>query len=150
MAITVVPGSASMLVEHRPNVAAPSVRGTDMTFTCRDRLRVSGKCRITGVPGDNPAGSTLGLIQLQWIETNWGDYRGQNQSDGSCFLQRARPPTRAAQGCRDTLAVGGILVDNNPGLDRTVATAGTPFPIDMTAVFFDGPGDSYPLTRLNS
>jgi hypothetical protein len=103
-----------------------------------------------GDRGDNPAGWTLGLIQVQWIETNWGSYRGQFDRDGSCFLQRARPPAREAQGCRDTFAVGGIFVDNNRGLDRTVATAGTPFPIAMTAQFSDAPRDAYPLTRLNS
>src|SRR5262249_31009642 len=50
----------------------------------------------------------------------------------------------------DTAAVGGILFDNIPGRDRTVATAGKPFPITMTALFSDGPHDSYPLTRVNT
>jgi hypothetical protein len=150
MAITVVPGSTSFVVTQRPIPAKPSVVGPDMTFTCQQNLTASGRCTITGAAGDNPAGWTLGLIQLQWIETNWGNYRGQGEGDGSCFLQRARPPARASQACRDTLAVGGIFVDNNPGGDRTVAGAGRPFPIGMTAVFSDGPNDTYPLTRVNS
>ncbi len=150
MAITVVPGSILMEVTQRPKVATPVVDGTSMSFKCQQEITISGRCKITGDPGDNPAGWTLGLIQLQWIETNWGYYRGQFDHDGSCFLQRARPPARAAKGCRDTLGVGEIFVNNAPGLDRTVATAGTPFPIAMTAQFSDAPGDAYPLTRLNS
>lgn len=149
MAISVVARSASMTITQRPRVNAPSVSGASMTFTS-DPLRAGGECQITGAAGDNPAGWTLGLIQLQWIETNWGYYRGQANTDGSCFLQRARAPARPAQGCRDTLVAGAIFVDNNPGLDRTVAAAGAAFPIRMTASFFDPPADEYALTRVNS
>ncbi len=150
MAITVVPRSVLMEVKQWPMVATPVVDGDVMTFRCQQGITVSGRCKIKGDPGDNPEGWTLGLIQLQWIETNWGSYRGQSNNDGSCLLQRARPPARAAQGCRDTHAVGGIFVDNAPGLDRTVAAAGTPFPIAMTAQFSDVPKDDYYLTRPNS
>ena len=149
MAISIVPRSASLTITQRPSVNAPSVNGGFMTFTSND-LRAGGECQITGAPGDNPVGWTLGLIQLQWIETNWGYYRGQTNADGSCFLQRARPPARPAQGCRDTLAPGAIFVDNNPLVNTTVVAPGAPFPIRMTASFADGPNDSYPLTRVNS
>lgn len=149
MAISVVAGSASMTITQRPSVNPPRVGGTFMTFTSVD-LKARGECQITGSAGDNPAGWTLGLIQLQWIETNWGYYRGQTNIDGSCFLQRARPPARPQQGCRDTLRNGAIFIDNNPGRDRTVATGGMPFPIKMTAEFPDAPGEAYPLTRANS
>jgi hypothetical protein len=164
MAITVVPGSAHMVVTKKPVLAiGKDATNTNMTFTCVELIgeklvfieverpiELRGRCKITGVPGDNPEGWTLGMIQLQWIETNWGYYQGQKDTDGSCFLQRARPPARPAQGCRDTVAVGGVLLDNNPGLNRTVAAAGTPFPINMTATFSDAPNDSYPLTRFNT
>src|SRR5713226_1185723 len=164
MAITVVPGSAQMPVTKKPVLSiGKDATNTNMTFTCvelvGDKLvfieverpiEMRGRCRITGGPGDNPAGWTLGLIQLQWIETNWGYYQGEKDIEGSCFLQRARPPARPAQGCRDTVAVGGILFDNKPGHDRTVAMAGTPFPINMTATLSDGPHESYPLTDINS
>ena len=66
-------------------------------------IEMRGRCKITGDPGDNPAGWTLGLIQLQWIETNWGYYQGEKDIHGSCFVQRGRPPARPAQGCRDTV-----------------------------------------------
>lgn len=150
MTITVVARSASLTITQRPRVNAPRVAAASfMTFT-NVGLRAQGECRITGAAGDDPAGWTLGLIQLQWIETNWGYYRGRVNGAGSCFLQRARPPARPAQGCRDTLAVGAVFLDNNPGLDRTVATAGTPFPIRLTASFADAPNDFYPLTRTNT
>jgi hypothetical protein len=148
MAIRVVPRSASMTITQRPRVNRPAVAGGSMMFTCV-ALNAGGECQITGAAGDNPAGWTLGLIQLQWIETNWGYYRGQRNTDGSCFLQRARPPARPAQGCRDTLGRRAVFVDNNPGFDRTTAAAGTPFPITMTARFPDAPRDAYPLTRVN-
>jgi hypothetical protein len=149
MAISVFPGSASMTINQRPGVNVPSVNGSLMQFTS-STLRATGKCQLTGATSDNPANWVLGLIQLQWIETNWGYYRGQVNTDGSCFLQRARPPARPAQGCRDTIAAGAVFVDNNPGLDRTVAAAGQRFPINMSASFFDAPNDNFPLTRRNS
>ncbi len=149
MAISVVARSASMSITQHPRVNPPTVVGGSMRFTCT-ALNAGGECQITGAPGDNPVGWTLGLIQLQWIETNWGYYQGQTNTDGSCFLQRARPPARPAQGCRDTLTVGSIFVDNNPGLDRTTAVVGARFPIRMTARFPDAPGDAYSLTRVNS
>ena len=109
---------------------------TNMLFNCHEiigdktlfadverPMKILGQCKITGASGDNPAGRTLGFIQLQWIETNWGYYQGEKDIHGSSFLQRGRPPARPAQGCRDTVAVGGILVDSSPGHDRTVATA---------------------------
>jgi hypothetical protein len=164
MAITVVPGSAQMPVTKKPVLTiGKDDTNTNMTFTCVELvgdkmvfieverpIEMRGRCKITGNPGDNPAGWTLGLIQLQWIETNWGYYQGEKDIHGSCFVQRGRPPARPVQGCRDTLAVGGILFDNKPGHDRTVATAGTPFPINMTATLSDGPHESYALTRTNS
>src|ERR1700730_11042496 len=150
MAITVVPGSVLMEVTQRPAVATPVVDGDNMAFLCQQGITISGRCKIDGGLGDNPEGWTLGLIQLQWIETNWGSYRGQSNNDGSCFLQRARPPARAAKGCRDTLEVGEIFVNNAPDLNRTVATAGTSFPIAMAAQFSDEPRDYYSLTHLNS
>jgi hypothetical protein len=164
MAITVVPGSAQLPVTKKPVLSIrKDITDTFMTFTCMQfmgkppvvieaerPIEMRGRCKITGNSGDDPAGWTLGLIQLQWIETNWGYYQGQKDVDGSCFVQRGRPPARPTQGCRDTAEVGAILFDNNPGHDRTVVKAGTPFPIDMTALFSDGPNDSYPLKRLNT
>ncbi|MBV9289540.1 MAG: hypothetical protein JO288_17285 [Hyphomicrobiales bacterium] len=164
MAIRVVPGSAQMPVTKRPVLTiGKDDDNKNMVFRCVELMgekpvlieverpiEMRGRCKITGDPSDNPAGWTLGLIQLQWIETNWGYYQGQKDTDGSVFLQRGRPPARPAQGCRDTFAVGGVLFDNKPGQDRTVAKAGAPFPVEMTALFSDSPFDFYPLIRPNT
>jgi hypothetical protein len=164
MAITVVPGSAQMPVTKKPVLTiGKDDTNTNMTFTCVELvgdkmvfieverpIEMRGRCKITGDPGDNPAGWTLGLIQLQWIETNWGYYQGEKDDGGSCLVRRDRPPARPSQGCRDTLASGGILFDNAPGHDRAVAGSAAAFPINMSATFSDGPNDSYALTRTNT
>ena len=73
-----------------------------------------------------PRGLDAWVIQAQWIETNWGYYRGQHNSDGSLFVQRARPPARPAQACRDTVGPVGDIFYNTHVLGT--AAAGTPFP----------------------
>jgi len=151
MTVSVLAKSASMNILQRPNISTPYVNGDDMFFRCSSPLRLAGECQIDGdvKKGDNPAGWTLGIIQIEWIETNWAIYRGQYNADGSCFLQRARPPARPVQGCRDTRNPGGIFYDFQTD-NVTVAAAGQPFPVQMTVGFKDGPGDAYPLKRLNS
>jgi hypothetical protein len=42
------------------------------------------------------------------------------------------------------------LVDNQPGVDRTVAAAGARFPVVLRAELRDGPGDQFALTRVNA
>ena len=105
MAIKVVPGSAQLPVTKKPVPGiGKDASNTNMEFTCVELLgeklvfieverpiEMRGRCKITGDPGDNPAGWTLGLIQLQWIETNWGYYQGEKDIHGSSFLQRGRP-----------------------------------------------------------
>lgn len=147
MAISIVPGSVSLAATARPSVRLPAVNGAFMGFTCNG-IAFAGRCRLTGNAGDNPAGWTLGLIQAKWIDTDWAYYRGETNADGSSFMQVARPPALNIRACRDTLTPGGILIDNNAGVDRTVATAGAAFPINMTAAFSDAPRRSYPLTRI--
>lgn len=150
MAINIVPGSVKLTVATRPAVGAPFVGGPGpfMNFRCT-AISVQGECKITGSPGDNPAGWTLGLIQLKFVDTDWAYYRGKSNGDGSCFLQYSRPPALPKAACRDTLAVGGIFVDNRPGVDRTVAAAGAPFPIALSAAFSDAPSRSFYLKRPN-
>jgi len=89
------------------------------------------------------------LIQLKFIDTDWAHYRGHSNGDGSSFLQYSRPPALPKGGCRDTLAAGGIFVDNNPGHDRTIATVGAGFPIAMSAAFSDAPSRGFYLSRVN-
>lgn len=151
MVISVVPQTAAMTITKRPYFHLPALAcsHTKMEFTC-DRLEAECQCQITGLPTDNPAGWTLGLIQLQWTMTDWAYYRGQTNVDGDSFLQLARPPARPAQECRDTIDVGAIFVDNWPGHDRTVAKAGQPFPITMKALLGDRLRLFHPLTRVNA
>jgi len=149
MAVSIVPGSVTLIVSPKPSVDAPATTATHMNFTSQP-IGVRGTCRIDGSAGDNPAGWTLGLIQLKWIDTDWSYYRGQSNGDGSLFVQAARPPALATASCRDTVVVGAIFIDNNPGGDRTVATAGSPFPIAMSAAFGDHPSRPFPLTRNNT
>jgi len=149
MAITVVPGSASITIVSPPAVNKPAVVGTAMAFTCSP-ISIKGGCKITGTPGDNPAGWTLGFIQLKFIDTDWAYYRGKLNQDGSSFLQYSRPPPLPTGGCRDTLKVRGIFVDNNPGLDKTVVAAGASFPATMSAAFSDPPGRGFDLSRTNA
>jgi len=148
MAVSVVPGSVTLIANPKPSVDPPSPDAVNMNFTSKP-ITVRGTCRITGDAGDKPGGWTLGLIQLKWIDTDWSFYRGQSNSDGSLFVQAARPPALAAAACRDTIAVGGIFIDNNPGGDRTVSTVGSAFPVAMTAAFSDHPSRPFPLTRVN-
>jgi len=149
MAISLQPGSVSLTVNPRPSLKVPERDGDEMVFKCTD-IGFLGKCKLTGSPGDNPAGWTLGMIQLKWISTDWAHYVGRNPGDGSSFLQMARPPARIPGLCRDTVTAGQILMDNNPGHDRTVAAAGDPFPIAMSAAYTDSPSRPFPLSRTNS
>ncbi|HET6420848.1 MAG TPA: hypothetical protein VFG19_11860 [Geobacteraceae bacterium] len=150
MAISVVKDSVSMKIQDpRPQVLKPVVFGDQMAFRCTSPLSLTGECQIKGERDDDPDGVTLGMIQLQWVETSWAIYRGQNNTDGSCFLQRARPPARPVQGCRDTRLADEIFF-NGPNCTSSVAAANQPFPVKMTAVFEDSPSSYYPLMRVNS
>jgi hypothetical protein len=158
MAIGIVPQSAAMTITQQPTFQLPYLFGTaavpfnpskaGMQFQ-NTQLRADCQCQITGLPIDNPAGWTLGVIQLLWVTTNWAYYRGQNNGDGDCFLQYTRPPARPAQACRDTVAPWEIFVDLKP-FNKTVAQVGQPFPITMKAVLEDRPVITYPFTRVNS
>ncbi len=81
--------------------------GNDADFTCGTHdaagnittacITRDAQVRVNGGATDTLAGWTFGIIQVQWIETNWGHYKGQAKTDGSIFLQRARRrggPTR--------------------------------------------------------
>ena len=159
MAISVVAHSAAITIKQKPVASLPHVAGTNkypfvwpsayMAFGSVN-LIAEGQCDITGLASDDPAGWTLGIIQLQWIMTKWAYYRGQTNVDGDCFLQYARPPAQPAQGCRDTRNPGAIFVDNNPGRDRAIAKRGQPFPLSMKAILNDGPHVGFPLSHLNT
>jgi hypothetical protein len=103
---------------------------------------------MNGAPGDPTAGWLVGWLQAQWIETNWGYYRGQFDRDGSVLHQRARRPARPAQACRDTVgAVSDIFYSTSGGLRAPVTG---PFPQIIPVVFRDTPSETYPISVTNS
>ncbi len=146
-AVSMAPGSAKLKMTVRPKVLTPTIVPPDALFNCTD-IQASGEVTLHGAAGDSPVGWTLGFIQAQWIETNWGYYRGQHNSDGSLFVQRARPPARPAQACRDTVGPVGDIFYNTHVLGT--AAAGTPFPVKLTSTHYDKPGDSYSLAVTNT
>lgn len=148
MAISVVPGSASITITSRPGVNAPAVTGTNVRFAGRT-IQATGQVSLTGLPADPRPGWFVGWIQAQWIETNWGYFRGQFNNHGSVFHQRARAPARPAQACRDTVGpVGDIFYSTNTPL-RAALGAGA-FPQTISVVFRDTPSETYPITVTNS
>ncbi|HLJ46477.1 MAG TPA: hypothetical protein VKU01_10745 [Bryobacteraceae bacterium] len=154
MAISVVPGSGNIRLTNRPAVGAPVINDptADVTFPIAQQIRAVGSARFNIGAADPIAGWFLGWLQAQWIETNWGYYRGQTNGDGSAFYQRARPPARPSQACRDTFGpVGQIFYGVEP-TRRAVLPAG-PSPAGGALVstnFNDGPSDTYPLSVTNN
>lgn len=148
MAISYVPGSASIKIKTKPGVKKPVQYKTDMEFNSV-AIEASAECSITGNASDNPAGWTLGFIQVQFLETNWGYYRGAVNADGSAFVNRGSSKTRGATHCRDTKSSGEIWFQNLAGKDLAVAAAGT-LPMKLTVELMDGPHETYPLFHMNS
>jgi hypothetical protein len=147
--ISVVPRSAKMTVTTRPTVQTPTVNAASGIANWRSTpIRATGEVSITGGAGDLPVGWTLGFIQAQWIETNWMYYRGQSNSGGSLFLQRARAPARPNQACRDS--VGPVTDIWYNTAQNHVIRARAAFPIKLTARFFDRPSETSNLQENNT
>ena len=147
MTISIAPNSATMSVTTRPGVTAPAVGATSVAFNSTT-ISCAGSVKMNGTVGDPTAGWLVGWVQAQWIETNWGFYRGQFDADGSVFHQRARPPARPAQACRDTVGpVGDIFYSTSATLRMPVTG---PFPQTIPLVFRDTPSESYPISVANS
>jgi hypothetical protein len=145
----VVPGSAKITVTTRPNVQTPTINAaSSISNWSSDPIRCTGEVSITGSAGDSPVGWTLGFIQAQWIETNWMYYRGRANNHGSLFLQRARPPARPAQACRDSVGPAAGIWYNTA--DNRTITANAPFPIKLTARFYDRPSETSNLQENNT
>ena len=150
MPVSLIEGSDSFTITQRPRVNLPKVSASTMLFTSTP-LIAHGMCSLTGAAGDDAAGWTLGIIQFQWVETNWAYYRGTTNTEGSSFLQRARPPARPCQACRDTMVPGAILVDGSrSGLDRAVVPKGSSLPVRLSARLSDDPLEYFDLSRTNS
>lgn len=149
MAISIRQNAVTMAVTANPGVNAPTINAASVRFTSQT-IQCVGIVGFDGLNTDPTAGWLVGWIQAQWIETNWGYYRGQFNNHGSLFLQRARPPSRPAQACRDTVGpVGDIFYSTSAGL-RAPLIAGLPFPQIIPVVFRDTPSETYPITVTNT
>ena len=150
MTIAINSSSVSISIDTRPTVLPPTVDGTSAHFE-GTKIEATGTVRLTGAVGDNPAGWTLGFIQMQWIETNWAYYEGQQKIDGSLMLQMGKPPARSEQGCRDHAKQTAVNTDvfyNDDG--NEVAVAADTFPLDLSATMFDNPFNLIKLVETNS
>jgi hypothetical protein len=149
MAISVVPGSASITINNRPAVHAPLVEAANVRFTA-EAIQATGSVTLDGLPTDPREGWFAGWIQAQWIETNWGYFRGRSNNHGSVFYQRARPPARVARNCRDTLGpVDDIFYGTRGAMRPRIPSTGE-FPRTLSALISDRPADLYPITVINS
>jgi hypothetical protein len=142
MALTIVPGSGNIIINHGPGVKNPHPDGANMRFVGK-AIDLTGVVRFTG--SDPRAGWKVGWIQTEWVETNWCDYRGQTDADGSIFLQKGRPPAHPTGAMRDTLVKGDIFTRPT---DFTTIPAG-PLPINVSLNFNDRPNDSCLLVEPN-
>lgn len=142
MTVSIARGSGNIAINHRPGVRTPTTTGGSAVFRAR-ALDITGSVRFEGT--DPRAGWTIGWIQTEWVETNWGYYRGRHDRDGSIFIQRARPPARRRGATRDTLVLGDIFTRPT---DQTPIPAG-PLPINVAVNFTDRPSDNYPLIEAN-
>lgn len=61
----------------------------------------TGQVAFEGSPGESVAGWRIGFIQLKHTTTEWADYRGLTNADGSIFAAMDRPPARTQQLCLD-------------------------------------------------
>jgi len=153
VAVTIVPRSAVLHITNRPGVAAPTIGTSNVTFPGGGWIRARGSVKFDLAPGDVTSNWFIGFIQAQWIETNWGYYRGQSNNDGSAFYQRARPPARPAQGCRDTLGpVTDVFYGTQPRFRAPIPVG--PYmpghPIVASATHEDQPSDVFPMTVTNN
>jgi hypothetical protein len=148
--ISIDRSSARLRVTSRPTVNTPNLASPVMRFTSGG-FQAAGEVSLNGVTLlDIPLGWSLGFIQAQWIETNWVYYRGQSNNHGSIFLQRARPPARPAQACRDTLGpVGDIFYDMQIGRGLSIALIPA-YPLKLTVTFADFPSESANLIETNT
>ena len=85
----------------------PTFSGGNANFAPNPPMHVEGEVGFNGAATDPIVGWQVGWIQAQWVETNWGNYKGQ-ASRRRQHVPAARPSSRrAAQGCRDTSGLVG-------------------------------------------
>lgn len=150
MAISIAPNASRITNLVRPIQNAPTINaaGTHAVFNC-SAMSADGEVTLNGVAGDSTIGWDVGWVQAQWIETNWCYYRGQLNNHGSLFIQRARPPARAQQSCRDTSGPVGDIFTLLAAPEFVSAPVGT-FPLRVQVSTSDPPSDSCILIENNT
>ena len=150
MAVSIAPNSARVTNITRPTPNRPRIDPT-ATQAIFDSVSMSadGEVTLNGNAGDPTVGWQIGWVQAQWIETNWYYYRGQFNNHGSLIIQRARPPARLRQSCRDT---SGPVADIFTILaaPEFVSNPAGAFPLRVQVSTSDPPGDSCDLTLINT
>jgi hypothetical protein len=151
MAVTIDHTSARFTVTGQPKSILPTQDDDTFVFKC-DPFTAKGSVRLTGELDDDPTGWEFGVIQVEFVETNWLYYRGQTNSDGSLLLQRGKPPARLFQACRDTQGVDfgdGLPVWAEPG-NIIVPAAGDSVPLVLELETTDAPHDNCQMVEVNS
>ncbi|HWF46649.1 MAG TPA: hypothetical protein VG168_06570 [Bryobacteraceae bacterium] len=149
MAISIVPGSGKITKIQGGKSVAPTISGGIANFSVRPSMHTEGEVQFNGLPGDPIAGWHVGWIQAEWVETNWANYEGQFNGDGSMFLQRGRAPARAIQACRDTSgAVATIFTDPTDPREFQNLVARR-FPQTVKVQSNDPPGERYRTIENN-
>ena len=168
MAIKITPNSAKITFLHKPSAIPPKISTSNNTTALISfrEISFSGEVMLDGVSGDSTKGWRIGWLQVQSIETNWAYYRGENNGDGSIFLQFARSPARTQQSCRDIQDGNSSDIFYNNSLmegfddatgqvtpptliDSPGGGAPTVFPISVKVNMFDAPAAFYNLVESN-
>jgi hypothetical protein len=158
--------ASSLKITQKPSLALvqPTNSGGQIGagFNLSTTMEAVGTVTLKGSPGESGAGWNVGFLQAQWIETNWGAYRGLSEADGSVFVQRARPPARPRQACFDCITIGAPFyadttvparspVTGGPALPFVAPLPANPtFPLTISVLHSDFPSDFFPFSRLNS
>jgi hypothetical protein len=145
-AATIKPGSAQVNITSRAMSQTPTVSMGNVSFECSTDIAANGSVILDG---SQPAvGWRLGFIQMEWIDTNWLYYRGQQNQDGSIFFQRSRAPSRPSRVCRDVDPPGDVFYTDSWNLAKIVP--GDVFPLTLSVNHADRPQDSCDAVVVNS
>jgi len=124
----------------------------------------TGQFALQGSPGESVAGWKIGFVQLKYNSTDWADYRGPTNADGSIFAAMDRPPARTQQLCLDCGPNHRPFYDpdlqmSSPNADwstdRTIVfTQGMVIPasgpLEMTVIHSDAPGREIDIALPNT
>lgn len=124
----------------------------------------TGQFALDGSPGESVSGWKVGFVQLKHSTTDWADYRGVTNSDGSIFAAMDRPPARTQQLCLDCGPNQRPFYDpelptSSPtgafSTDRTLAfTSGMAIPqrgpLEVIVIHSDAPSREFDISLPNT